>query len=57
MHLHDFAARVELREGISETLGLHDEPVQDVGAGEVKVQRLTGLLRLETALRHNSSLL
>ena len=53
MYLQDITAHVQLSEGFSQTLGLHDDLVEHLGTGEVKVQHFVGIFSMEVAVSQN----
>ena len=55
--LDDITAHVQLSKSLAETLSSHDDLVHHVGAGEVEVQGLVGVHRLNATVCQHSRLL
>ena len=55
--LYDFAAHVQLSKSLTETLGSHDDLVDHISTGEVKVESFVSISCLNAAVSQHSRLL
>ncbi len=55
MYLQDITAHVQLSKGFLQALCLHDNLVDHLGAGEVKIQSLIGILCVQITVSKDSS--